>query len=185
MLVMLLVRKLLKAEKNGQQSNSPSKATIKAGKWLGEGLIIGINNMGKSVYNAGEHMGTTAINATRSAMSTMLDALSSNMDAQPTIRPVVDLTDVRSGATAINGMFSGTRGIGIQGNLNAINVAMNRKLQNGSNNDVIAAINKLNDGLAANRGDTYNFEGITYDNGNEISNAVQTLVRAAKMGRRV
>lgn len=74
-------------------------------------------------------MGTTAINATRSAMSTMLDALSSNMDAQPTIRPVVDLTDVRSGATAINGMFSGTRGIGIQGNLNAINVAMNRKLQ--------------------------------------------------------
>ena len=180
-----LGKKAIEGEKNGQQSHSPSKATIKAGKWLGEGLIIGINNMGKSVYNASEHMGTTAINATRSAMSTMLDALSSNMDAQPTIRPVVDLTDVRSGATAINGMFSGTRGIGIQGNLNAINVAMNRKLQNGSNNDIIAAINKLNDGLAANRGDTYNFEGITYDNGNEISNAVQTLVRAAKMGRRV
>ena len=180
-----LGKKAVEGEKDGQQSNSPSKATIKAGKWLGEGLIIGIKNMGKSVYNAGENMGTTAINATRSAMTTMLDTLNSNMDAQPTIRPVVDLTDVRSGATAINGMFSGTRGIGIQGNLNAINVAMNRKLQNGSNNDVITAINKLNDGLVANRGDTYNFEGITYDNGNEISNAVQTLVRAAKMGRRV
>ena len=180
-----LGKKAVEGEKDGQQSNSPSKATIKAGKWLGEGLIIGIKNMGKSVYNAGENMGTTAINATRSAMTTMLDTLNSNMDAQPTIRPVVDLSDVRSGAAAINSMFSGTRGIGIQGNLNAINIAMNRKLQNGSNDDVITAINKLNDGLAANRGDTYNFEGITYDNGDEISNAVQTLVRAAKMGRRV
>ena len=180
-----LGKKAVEGEKDGQQSNSPSKATIKAGKWLGEGLIIGIKNMGKSVYNAGENMGTTAINATRSAMTTMLDTLNSNMDAQPTIRPVVDLSDVRSGATAINSMFSGTRGIGVQGNLSAINIAMNRKLQNGSNDDVITAINKLNDGLAANRGDTYNFEGITYDNGDEISNAVQTLVRAAKMGRRV
>ena len=62
---------------------------------------------------------------------------------------------------------------------------MNRKLQNGSNDDVISAINRLNDSLEGNRGDTYNFAGITYDNGDEISNAVQTLVRAAKMGRRV
>ena len=180
-----LGKKAVQGEKDGQNSNSPSKETIKAGKWLGEGLIIGIKTMGRSVYQAGETMGSTAINATRTAMSTVLEALNSDMDAQPTIRPVVDLSDVRSGANAINGMLSGTQGVGVQANLNAINVAMNRKLQNGSNDDVISAINKLNDGLASNRGDTYNFGGITYDSGDEISNAVQTLVRAAKMGRRV
>ena len=180
-----LGKKAVQGEKDGQNSNSPSKDTIKAGKWLGEGLIIGIKTMGRSVYQAGETMGSAAINATRSAMSTVLEALNSDMDAQPTIRPVVDLSDVRSGASAINGMFSGTQGIGVQANLSAINVAMNRKLQNGSNDDVISAINKLNDSLEGNRGDTYNFAGITYDNGDEISNAVQTLVRAAKMGRRV
>lgn len=180
-----LGKKAVQGEKDGQNSNSPSKETIKAGKWLGEGLIIGIKTMGRSVYQAGETMGSTAINATRTAMSTVLEALNSDMDAQPTIRPVVDLSDVRSGANAINGMLSGTQGIGVRANLNAINVAMNRKLQNGSNDDVISAINKLNDGLASSRGDTYNFGGITYGNGDEISNAVQTLVRAAKMGRRV
>ena len=180
-----LGKKAVQGEKDGQNSNSPSKETIKAGKWLGEGLIIGIKTMGRSVYQAGETMGSTAINATRTAMSTVLEALNSDMDARPTIRPVVDLSDVRSGANAINGMLSGTQGIGVQANLNAINVAMNRKLQNGSNDDVISAINKLNDDLASNRGDTYNFGGITYDGGDEISNAVQTLVRAAKMGRRV
>ena len=180
-----LGQKAVQGEKDGQQSNSPSKATIKAGKWLGEGLVIGIEKLSSRVYDSGHDLGKTATNSISSAISKASELIDGDMDAQPTIRPVVDLTDVRSGAIAINGMFSGTRGIGIQGNLNAINVAMNRKLQNGSNNDVIAAINKLNDGLAANRGDTYNFEGITYDNGNEISNAVQTLVRAAKMGRRV
>ena len=180
-----LGQKAVQGEKDGQQSNSPSKATIKAGKWLGEGLVIGIEKLSSRVYDSGHDLGKTATKSISSAISKVSELIDGDMDAQPTIRPVVDLTDVRSGAIAINGMLSGTRGIGIQGNLNAINVAMNRKLQNGSNYDVIAAINKLNDGLAANRGDTYNFEGITYDNGNEISNAVQTLVRAAKMGRRV
>ena len=169
----------------GQDSHSPSRETMKSGKWLGEGLIIGIKRMGNSVYNASENMGQEATTGVSSAMSAILDALSSDMDTQPTIRPVVDLSEVKTGANAISGMFAGTQSIGVQSNLSAINLAMNRKLQNGTNDDIISAINKLNDGLDGNRGDTYNFAGITYDNGNEISEAVQTLVRAAKMGRRV
>ena len=180
-----LGKKAVQGEKDGQESNSPSKATIKAGKWLGEGLVIGINRLSSKVYDSGRGLGKTAANSISSAISKASDLINSDMDARPTIRPVVDLSDVRSGANAINGMLSGTQGIGVQANLNAINVAMNRKLQNGSNDDVISAINKLNDDLASNRGDTYNFGGITYDGGDEISNAVQTLVRAAKMGRRV
>ena len=62
---------------------------------------------------------------------------------------------------------------------------MNRRIQNGTTDDIISAINKLNDGLANNRGDTYNFGDFTYDDGSNISDAVQTLVRAARMGRRV
>ena len=180
-----LGKKAVQGEKDGQESNSPSKATIKAGKWLGEGLIIGINRLSSKVYDSGHGLGKTAATSISSAISKASDLINGGMDAQPTIRPVVDLSDVRSSANAISGMFSGTQGIGVQANLNAINVAMNRKLQNGNNDDIISAINKLNDNLEGTRGDTYNFAGITYDNGDEISNAVQTLVRAAKMGRRV
>ena len=175
----------IKAARNALKINSPSKVFKEIGSGVPEGFAMGIGMLGGTVKNSVTDMASTAIKSTRSAMATVLDALNSDMDAQPTIRPVIDLTDVRSGASAINGMLSGTQGIGVQANLNAINVAMNRKLQNGNNNDIISAINKLNDNLEGTRGDTYNFAGITYDNGDEISNAVQTLVRAAKMGRRV
>ena len=175
----------IKAARNALKINSPSKVFKEIGSGVPEGFAIGIGMLGGTVKNSVTDMASTAIKSTRSAMATVLDALNSDMDAQPTIRPVIDLTDVRSGASAINGMFSGTQGIGVQANLNAINVAMNRKLQNGNNDDIISAINKLNDNLEGTRGDIYNFAGITYDNGDEISNAVQTLVRAAKMGRRV
>ena len=64
-------------------------------------------------------------------------------------------------------------------------VTMKRRNQNGTNNDIISAINKLNDGLSSNRGDVYNFGDFTYDDGSNISDAVQTLVRAARVGRRL
>lgn len=175
----------IKAAREALKINSPSKVFKEIGSGIPEGFAMGIGMLNSTVKRSVSNMASTAITSTRTAMSTVLEALNSDMDAQPTIRPVVDLSDVRSGANVINGMLSGTQGVGVQANLNAINVAMNRKLQNGSNDDVISAINKLNDGLASNRGDTYNFGGITYDSGDEISNAVQTLVRAAKMGRRV
>lgn len=180
-----LGRQGVKGVNDGQDSHSPSRETIKSGKWLGEGLIIGIKYMGQAVYNTGEELGTKAVNATRSAMTSILDSLNSNIDAQPTIRPVIDLTDVQTGANALNGMFSGVQTIGVRSNLNAINSAINAKLQNGSNDDVISAIDKLRDGLETNRGDVYNFGDFTYDDGDNISDAVRTLVRAAKMGRRV
>ena len=180
-----LGQKAVQGEKDGQQSKSPSKLTTKAGKWLGEGLIIGMERMGSSVYNAGKDMGGNAVNATRSAMTAILEALNSDVDAQPTIRPVIDLTDVKTGASAISGMLSKTQTLGVRTNLNAINTAINNKLQNGSNDDIISAINKLGEGLDANRGDTYNFGDITYDDGSNVSEAVQTLVRAARIGRRV
>ena len=165
--------------------NSPSKVFKEIGSGVPEGFAMGIGMLGGEVKRSVGNMASTAIKSTRNAMTTVLDALNTDMDTQPTIRPVVDLSDVQTGAAAVHGMFNGIQTVGVQSNLNAINVAMNRKLQNGTNDDIISAINKLNNGLEGNRGDTYNFAGITYDNGDEISDAVQTLVRAARMGRRV
>ena len=55
--------------------------------------------------------------------------------------------------------------------------------QNGYD-DLVSSINILRNDLG-NVGNTYNsINGITYDNGSEISEAVGTLVRAARMERR-
>ena len=174
-----------KAARDALKINSPSKVFKEIGSGIPEGFAMGIGMLGRDVRQSVTDMAYTAIKSTRSTMGTILDALSTDMDAQPTIRPVVDLSDVRTGANAINGMLNGAQTIGVRSNLNAIGVAMNNKVQNASNDDVVSAIDKLRDQLSGSRGDTYNFGDFTYDDGDNISDAVRTLVRAAKMGRRV
>ena len=175
----------VKAAREALKINSPSKVFIEIGSGIPEGFAMGIGMLSSDVKDSVTNMTSTAVKATKSTMSTVLDALSADIDAQPTIRPVIDLTDVQTGANALNGMFNGVQTIGVRSNLNAINSAINAKLQNGSNDDVISAIDKLRNGLETNRGDVYNFGDFTYDDGDNISDAVRTLVRAAKMGRRV
>ena len=173
----------VKGEKDGQKSHSPSKLTIQAGKWLGEGLIIGMNAMESKTYGAGKSMGETAFDSIRSALSGMNDIIDSDMDTTPTIRPVLDLTNVKATAGKLNGLFTDPAFTPLA-NLRAIGNMSARNSQNGNSEDVVRAINRLGKSLN-NVGNTYNsINGVTYDNGSEISNAVETLVRAAMVGRR-
>lgn len=173
----------VKGEKDGQKSHSPSKLTIQAGKWLGEGLIIGMNAMESKTYGAGKSMGETAFDSIRSALSGMNDLIDSDMDTTPTIRPVLDLTNVKATAGKLNGLFTDPAFTPLA-NLRAIGNISAHNNQNGNSDEVVRAINRLGKSLN-NVGNTYNsINGVTYDNGSEISNAVETLVRAATVGRR-
>jgi len=173
----------VRGEKDGQKSHSPSKLTIQAGKWLGEGLIIGMNAMESKTYGAGKSMGETAFDSIRSALSGMNDLIDSDMDTTPTIRPVLDLTNVKATAGKLNRLFTDPAFTPLA-NLRAIGNISARNNQNGNSDEVVRAINRLGKSLN-NVGNTYNsINGVTYDNGSEISNAVETLVRAATVGRR-
>lgn len=173
----------VRGEKDGQKSHSPSKLTIQAGKWLGEGLIIGMNAMESKTYGAGKSMGETAFDSIRSALSGMTDLIDSDMDTTPTIRPVLDLTNVKATAGKLNRLFTDPAFTPLA-NLRAIGNISARNNQNGNSDEVVRAINRLGKSLN-NVGNTYNsINGVTYDNGSEISNAVETLVRAATVGRR-
>lgn len=180
-----LGQKAVQGEKDGQRSNSPSKLTIQAGKWFGEGLVIGIDKMSKSVYNAGHGLGDTAVNALSSTVSRIAACIDSDMDVQPTIRPVLDLSDIRSGAGAINGMLGVGSSVGVTTTIGAISHGMNRRGQNGGNSDVVSALEKLGKDLG-NLGNTYyTIDGVTYDDGTNVANAVKEITRYARMGRRV
>ena len=175
----------VQGEKDGQQSNSPSKATIKAGNWFGEGLVIGIQQMDKKVSNAGYNMGENVVGSISNTLNNISQIINSDIDAQPTIRPVLDLSEVESRAGYLNSMFNNNPSIGVTSNLNAISSGMDAKLQNGTTNDVVYAINKLRKDLSNVGGTTYNVNGVTYDDGSNISTAVKDLVRAAKIERRI
>lgn len=173
----------VRGEKAGQRSHSPSKLTIQAGKWLGEGLIIGMGSMESKTYMAGQSMGKTAFASIRSALSGINNLIDSDMDVTPTIRPVLDLTNVKTGAGKLNGLFTDPSFTPLA-NLRAIGNVSARNSQNGNSDEVVRAINKLGKSLN-NVGNTYNsVNGVTYDNGSEVSKAVETLVRAVTVGGR-
>ena len=174
----------VKGEKDGQASNSPSKLTIKAGKWLGQGLVIGMEKMNKVVYKAGYGLGDTATSTISSAISRISDYVNSDIDAQPTIRPVLDLSDVANGANSINRLFNANPSVGVLSNINSISSMMNKR-RNG-NSDVVDAVNSLNDTMTNIKpGNSYNINGITYDDGSNVAKAIETLIRATKIERRV
>lgn len=175
----------VEGEKAGQQSNSPSKLTIKAGKWLGEGLVIGMERMARTVYKAGYSLGDSAVGTISSTIAKISDYVNEGVDAEPTIRPVLDLSDVRSGVNSIGDMLDMNSSIGVMSNIGAISTMMNSRNQNGANDDVISAINKLSKQLGNTGGNTYNINGVTYDDGSNVSNAVESLIRAARVERRI
>ena len=172
-----------KAAKEALDVNSPSKIFRKLGFAIPEGLAMGIDKLSYIVGNSVISMTKSAINGTKDAISRIASIVTNDIDAQPTIRPVLDLSDVRSGANAIGNMLNGrTLSIATR-NVGTIN-SMMKYNQNGANSDVISAIEDLGRKLGNTNGNIYNINGITYDDGSGVSDAIETLIRAAKIERR-
>lgn len=179
-----LGKKALQAAKNALKSKSPSKKFIQLGKDSDRGLIIGFKALAGKVANTAKGVATNALDAARKTISNISDMVGSDVDTQPVIRPVVDLSDVSAGASAIDSMFGMTPSVGLMSTLGSISSSMNGR-QNGGNDDVVSAIKDLGKTLSGLSGDTYTVGNVTYDDGSNIVSAVQTLVGAARRGRRV
>lgn len=177
----------LNAAKEAIDSHSPSREAMKIGNYFGEGFVIGIKDYASDVYNVSSDVANNAKKGLSNAISKIATAINSDMDTQPTIRPVLDLSDVKSGAGYLNSMFNTSPSIGVMSNIKAISSGMNARAQNGANGDVVSAIDELSKKLGGAVGTTnnYNVNGVTYDDGSNIANAVETLIRATIVeGRR-
>lgn len=164
------------------QINSPSKVFREIGKGIPEGMAQGVTRFASLVTRSVDTLSTRAIDGSQTALSHMSAIMSSDMDYQPTIRPVVDLSAVRSGVGEMNSMLNSSRpSVDVLANLESASRAMRDYRQNGGNPDVVSAINKLRKDIGNMPRNQYNLGGITYDDGSNISEAVQTLVRAVLM----
>lgn len=172
-----------KAAEEELDINSPSKVGYSIGGFFGLGFVNALGDYAKSTYRAGRKIAENARIGLSDAVTKIREFVSSDIDAQPTIRPVMDLSDVRTGAAAISGMFGSP--IGTLSTAGNINLMMNRRNQNGANSDVVSAIDKLNKKLD-NAGNTYNsINGINISGDSDLDDAFQTIVRYAKIERRV
>ena len=176
------VSQAISAAKAKLDINSPSKVFMQIGKWTVMGMEKGLDNNSYRVANSASNMADSAINAMRSSIARVASVVNDNIDTQPTIRPVLDLTDVQNGARALNGMMGDSQ---LSASLSGDMSRSIGTIQNGNNNgELLSAIKDLQ-GNVGNSGDTYQINGITYDDGSAISSAVQTLIRAAKIERRM
>ena len=174
----------LSAAKKELRSNSPSKAFYDLGTYAGEGFTNAFTDYESTSSKAGAGLAKSALLGFRDAISTAKDMVENGIDSQPTIRPVLDLSDITANASKITSLFDMSPSVGVLANVGAISNGMNSGQNGKTNEDVISAINGLKDTLGTKAGDTYTIGSITYDDGSEVSNAIKTLVRAARVERR-
>ena len=127
-----LAFRLIRAVEDYLGMESPSKEFATLGEYIDLGLINGINNYSGLVVKSAEQLGQDSINGLKSVMSQISDAVSTDINSEPTIRPVLDLTGVQSGANALNSIMAGqTYGLAVS-KLNQDRSLLTSR-QNGSN----------------------------------------------------
>lgn len=100
--------------------NSPSKVFEQQGIYSGEGYINGIRKMYSKVSDATSEMAEGAYSSANLMLNRAMGLLNSNMALNPTITPVLDLTNVQYGAQQIDSLLMSTgRTINLSGALDS------------------------------------------------------------------
>ena len=175
------------AARRNLQIKSPSRVFREIGSYVPQGFAQGIDRFSYLAENSAVSMADNAVKSTSEVLSGLSKTLNldADMDLNPVITPVLDLDNIKNGSSAIDDMLSKTAPIDVLRNVNTINRQMNRNLQNGANNEVVGAIDKLRKSMGDIGGNSYNINGITYDDGSAVSEAVQGLIRAIRIEGRV
>jgi tape measure domain-containing protein len=84
---------------------SPSKVFQKIGDWSIRGLALGLRKNGMAVQ-AAEEVGHNAVEAMRKTLKDISSKVGAEVDVNPSIKPVLDLTDVQKQAGRIDGLLS-------------------------------------------------------------------------------
>ncbi len=100
-----LARSAANAAKAALKINSPSKVFQEFGHYSGEGLALGFEDSGTMVERSAALVANNAFDAVKRSMSGLSDLMSANVNLDPTIRPIIDLSGVAQGAAQIGGML--------------------------------------------------------------------------------
>lgn len=173
----------LEATRRTLDSHSPSRETEKLGRFFDLGLVKGIGGYSSVVSNAASNVANMALDGVRRAVAATNDILAGTSNQQPVITPILDLTQVQDGASRIASLMPTSPTL--LSNFSAIGENAEAIRERNSNTDILSALGKLGDNLSSGRpGDTYNINGVTYDDGSNIASAVGDIIRAARVERR-
>lgn len=158
--------------------HSPSKETYKTGRYAVLGLVNALNAGARSAELAATGVGEATKDGMNNAINNILSSMD-EIDTTPVISPVLDLDQVNNGVISLNRMLSSTTPE-LNARLNTITKSMGSQYDR--NDPIVDAINKMSGPSTV----TNNYiDGITYDDGSNINSAVETLINATLVGRRV
>lgn len=101
-----LATSALSAAKKALGIASPSKEFFKVGGFSTQGMANGLVKTAGIVVSAARGVGTSALTALRDTMSGVGDAGLMDLDFSPTIRPVLDLSNIEKGSNLIDGLLT-------------------------------------------------------------------------------
>lgn len=141
----------VEAVKSTLEINSPSRVFRELGNFTGLGFVNGLADYAEKSYAAGANMADYATDGLSNAMSIVADLLNGDMDTQPTIRPVLDLSNVMHGAEQLDSLFYPRRTIGLAGQASLAFAESGRNggtMVNVDNDDVVEELRALRSEMA-------------------------------------
>lgn len=88
------------------KEKSPSRATYEIGKYFTEGFVNGIVSLSNLVSGNISEMGENSTSAMNSVIADITDTMNQNIDYYPTIRPILDLSDISDKAGDIDSLMN-------------------------------------------------------------------------------
>ena len=141
------------AVQNVADMHSPSRVFAKMGRYMDEGLVVGLKQYSNRVVDVSADVGREAIDSMSNAISGIGSIVNGDIDIAPTIRPVMDMSDFRSGLnymdtalTADRSMLLGVTAAANQNRTNSYIDELASKLSDAniqSNNKITSAIEGL------------------------------------------
>lgn len=92
---------------------SPSKVGYRIGDYFGVAFVNAIGSYKDKSYDAGSGIAEAAKTGLSNTISKIADFIADGIDAEPTIRPVLDLSNVEVGASRLNALLSRSQAMSI------------------------------------------------------------------------
>ena len=98
--------------------NSPSKVFYQIGDYAGQGFVNAFADKYSEAYGAGSGIAESATNGLSDALKTITNMVLDDMDTEPVIRPILDLSNVSRGIQQIDTSFSRSQALSISASRN-------------------------------------------------------------------
>ena len=170
-------------------SHSPSRIFKSIAGDVVDGFAIGLDDRSSRLYRVTASTFSEVTDAAEdsipgisNAISAVYSAIEGDVDSQPTIRPVMDLTEIQNGISSVNRMTKGGVNYAVSGTYQAAQqitgeTIASRNAQALADNN--AAVQKLTNTVRSQDGGVVNYNtfNITGTNAEEIANAVSEILQ--------